>query len=82
MIDQFNNVRSTILGVKEVPLQDVSKYGIVAPSRKSEDLYKINGLIEKPSIEKAPSNQAIIGRYILSPQIFAILENGRQDAEG
>jgi len=66
---------SSIIGVQEVNRADVSKYGIVDPNEQLEDhLYSINTLVEKPSIEEAPSNLAIQGRYILQPEIFSILE--------
>ncbi|MBY0121335.1 UTP--glucose-1-phosphate uridylyltransferase GalU [Bacillus sp. S/N-304-OC-R1] len=75
MIDQYNKLRASIIGCKEVPLSDVGKYGIVGYSEQIGELYKIDSLIEKPSVERAPSSQAIIGRYILTPQIFPILED-------
>lgn len=74
MMDQFDKMGASIIGCKEVPLSDVGKYGIVGYSEQIGELYKIDSLIEKPSIERAPSSQAIIGRYILTPQIFSILE--------
>ncbi|WP_227394409.1 UTP--glucose-1-phosphate uridylyltransferase GalU [Jeotgalibacillus aurantiacus] len=66
---------SSIVGVQEVAKEDVSKYGIVAPDHLLEDrVYSIKTLVEKPSIEDAPSTLAIQGRYILQPEIFEILE--------
>src|SRR5690606_15085786 len=82
MIDQFDKVESSILGCKEVPTQDVDKYGIVNFSEKIGDLYEVNSLVEKPAIEDAPSNQAIVGRYILTPEIFTMLEAGKPDKKG
>ncbi|WP_404405261.1 UTP--glucose-1-phosphate uridylyltransferase GalU [Jeotgalibacillus malaysiensis] len=67
---------SSVIGVQEVPQADVSKYGIVSPGEQiNPQLYTIDSLVEKPSIEEAPSTLAIQGRYILQPEIFNILEN-------
>jgi UTP--glucose-1-phosphate uridylyltransferase len=65
MIHKYNEVQSSIIGCKEVPLQDVSKYGIVNYSYHYQDMYKVQSLVEKPTVETAPSTQAIVGRYIL-----------------
>ncbi|HCP14704.1 MAG TPA: UTP--glucose-1-phosphate uridylyltransferase [Peptococcaceae bacterium] len=75
MIDVYNEYRTTILGVQEVSDEDVSKYGIVDIKQIEERVYKVKGLVEKPSPKDAPSNMAILGRYIISPEIFGILEN-------
>lgn len=82
MIDQYNLVQSTILGCNEVPRTEVNKYGIVDYSEKNGDLYKVKSLVEKPEIEDAPSTQAIVGRYILTPTIFELLEQGVPDKKG
>lgn len=75
MIDVYNEYRTTILGVQEVSDEDVSKYGIVDIKQIEERVYKVKGLVEKPSPKDAPSNMAILGRYIISPEIFGILED-------
>lgn len=75
LIDCYNEYKTTILGVQEVPHNEVSKYGIVKGMHIEERVYKVKDLIEKPRIEEAPSNIAILGRYIITPQIFDILEN-------
>lgn len=75
MLDAYENFPSTILGVQEVAPQDVDKYGIVEGKKIESRMYKVNGLVEKPSLEEAPSNVAVLGRYIISPTIFDILEN-------
>ncbi|WNS75110.1 UTP--glucose-1-phosphate uridylyltransferase GalU [Bacillus sp. DTU_2020_1000418_1_SI_GHA_SEK_038] len=82
MINQYNEVHSSILGCNEVPRSEVNKYGIVNYSEKSGDLYKVESLVEKPAIEEAPSTQAIVGRYILSPAIFELLEEVAPDKKG
>lgn len=75
MIEQFERYNCTIIGVQEVPEEDVHKYGIVSGTFIEDRLYKVNDLIEKPRREEAPSNIAILGRYIITPRIFEILEN-------
>lgn len=82
MIDKFNQVETSILGCHEVPISEVVKYGIVHYDERKDDLFKIKHLVEKPSIETAPSTQAIVGRYILTPAIFSMLENVAPDSKG
>ncbi|MBE3553889.1 MAG: UTP--glucose-1-phosphate uridylyltransferase GalU [Thermicanus sp.] len=74
MIEQYERYRSSIIGVKKVPEEEVSRYGIVDGKEIFERLYSINNLVEKPKQEEAPSNIAIMGRYILTPKIFEILD--------
>ncbi|OPJ57502.1 UTP--glucose-1-phosphate uridylyltransferase GalU [Clostridium oryzae] len=74
LIDCYNEFKTTILGVQEVPKNDVNKYGIVKGMYIEDNVYKVKDLVEKPSIEEAPSNVAILGRYIITPQIFDILD--------
>ena len=64
-----------ILGAQFVPNDKVSSYGIVSGEPLADNLYRVNGLVEKPNVDKAPSNLAVLGRYILTPDIFDILEN-------
>lgn len=74
MIDVFDKYNTSIIGVQHVPEDDVSKYGIVDCIPMGERLYKINDMVEKPDKDKAPSNIAILGRYIIMPEIFNYLE--------
>ncbi|WP_044749193.1 UTP--glucose-1-phosphate uridylyltransferase GalU [Bacillus alveayuensis] len=76
LIDTFEEKQSSIIGVQEVAKEDVSKYGIIEIDKEgSEDgLFKVKDLVEKPSPEKAPSQIAIMGRYVLTPDILEILE--------
>ncbi len=76
LMDQFaQHPAASILGVQEVPRKNVNKYGIIDPSDQlSNNLFRLKSLVEKPDIEDAPSNYAIMGRYILHPEIFHILE--------
>ena len=85
MIEVYQRVQGPVLAVERVPAEDVSSYGIVAFDA-SESLgrgvYRITDLVEKPRREDAPSNLAIIGRYILTPDIFAALEATASDRRG
>jgi UTP--glucose-1-phosphate uridylyltransferase len=74
LIECYDEYKTTILGVQEVPPQEVSKYGIVKGMHIEDRVYKVKDLVEKPKVEEAPSNIAILGRYIITPQIFDVLE--------
>ncbi|MEJ8305020.1 UTP--glucose-1-phosphate uridylyltransferase GalU [Saccharibacillus sacchari] len=84
MLDVFDKHQASVVGVQEVPWEDVFRYGIVdSESIEGEErTFKANGLVEKPKQEDAPSNLAIMGRYILTPEIFDILENQPTGAGG
>jgi len=73
MIDVYDEYQTSVLGVQTVKNEDVCKYGIVDGVCISERVYTVNDLVEKPSVEEAPSNVAILGRYIINPGIFDIL---------
>jgi len=75
LIDVYNEYKTTVLGVQPVSEEDVSKYGIVSCKLVDERVYKVKDVVEKPDRESAPSNIAILGRYIITPQIFEHLEN-------
>lgn len=82
LIDCYSEYNTTILGVQTVPEENVSKYGIVDGIHIEDRVYKVKDLIEKPSLEEAPSNIAILGRYIITPEIFNILENTKPGKNG
>jgi len=82
LIDVYNEYKTTILGVQQVPMSEVNKYGIVKGMHIEDGVYKVKDLVEKPSREQAPSNVAILGRYIITPQIFEILEHTRPGKGG
>lgn len=82
LIDQYDKYQKTILGVQEVSLDDVNKYGIVSGNKIKDDLHKVKTLIEKPNKKDAPSNIAILGRYIITPDIFDILETTKPGSGG
>lgn len=74
MIDLFDQTSTSVIATQEVPWEDVNKYGIVSPSLHQGSFSYIDDLVEKPDREHAPSNMAVIGRYIITPEIFGILE--------
>jgi UTP--glucose-1-phosphate uridylyltransferase len=82
MIDCFNEFKTTILGVQEVQPSEVNKYGIIQGKHIEDRVFKVKDLVEKPKVEEAPSNIAILGRYIITPQIFEILENTKPGKGG
>ncbi|UBK35300.1 UTP--glucose-1-phosphate uridylyltransferase GalU [Clostridium perfringens] len=82
LIDCYNEYKTSVLGVQTVPQSHVSKYGIVDGKYIEGKVYKVKGLVEKPSVEEAPSNVAILGRYIVTPRIFDILENTKPGKGG
>ena len=75
LIDCYSEYNTTILGVQTVEKENVSKYGIIDGIHIEDKVYKVKDLVEKPSMEEAPSNVAILGRYIITPEIFNILGN-------
>ncbi|MFQ9011883.1 MAG: UTP--glucose-1-phosphate uridylyltransferase GalU [Veillonella atypica] len=75
LMDCYEQHPGIILGAQFVPNEKVSSYGIVSGEPLADNLYRVHGLVEKPSVDKAPSNLAVLGRYILTPNIFDILEN-------
>ena len=82
LMDCYDEYKTTILGVQEVAPENVNKYGIVNGIHIEDKVYKVKDLVEKPSIEEAPSNIAILGRYIITPKIFKILENTKPGKGG
>jgi UTP--glucose-1-phosphate uridylyltransferase len=82
MINLYKEFDSPILALQKVPMAEVSKYGIISGAREKDNVFKINNLIEKPSPANAPSDMAIIGRYILTSDIFEVLEGIRPGKGG
>ncbi|OPH53032.1 UTP--glucose-1-phosphate uridylyltransferase [Paenibacillus ferrarius] len=78
MMNIYEQTETSVIAVQEVPWADVSKYGIISPAAAREQYQLIEDLVEKPDRDQAPSNLAVIGRYIIMPEIFSILE--RQEA--
>ena len=82
LIDQHVAHRGSVIAVQTVPREDVIRYGIVDPVQTEGRLVEIGNLIEKPSVDEAPSNLAVLGRYVLTPKIFDILETTPRGAGG
>lgn len=75
MVRLYDKYQCSIVAIEEVPADETYKYGVIAGEREADDLYRVTNMVEKPEPENAPSNLAIIGRYILTPDIFDILRN-------
>lgn len=75
MVKLYKQFRCSIVAIEEVPMEEVHKYGVISGEMIRDDIFQINNMVEKPPQDKAPSNLAIIGRYILTPDIFDILRN-------
>jgi len=84
MIEVYNQYQCSVIAIEEVPMNQTHKYGIIAGNLidNSDDTYRVTDMVEKPEEESAPSNMAIIGRYILTPDIFNILKNIESDKNG
>ena len=85
MIDVFERAGGPVIAVERVPMEKVSSYGVIAGTPAPEfgkDVYRITDLVEKPPRDQAPSDLAIVGRYILTPDIFASLHATKQDKSG
>ena len=84
MIEIYNQYKCSIVAIEEVPINQTSKYGIIAGNLldNSKNTYQVIDMVEKPDEKNAPSNMAIIGRYILTPDIFNILKNIKPDKNG
>jgi UTP--glucose-1-phosphate uridylyltransferase len=82
LIDVYNEKQSPVIALEPVPLEDVHKYGIIRGKRIGDTLYELQEMVEKPLREDAPSNLAIIGRYVLTPEIFGILEKTKPGIGG
>ena len=74
LLDVYEKYRGSVLALEQVPLENISSYGCVEATEMSDRIYQVTNLVEKPKKEDAPSDLAIIGRYVLTPEIFPILE--------
>ncbi|MCC6926572.1 UTP--glucose-1-phosphate uridylyltransferase GalU [Novosphingobium sp.] len=82
MVEAYNEVGGNLISVLEVPEEEVSSYGVIAPGASQGALTEVKGLVEKPRREDAPSNLIISGRYILQPEVMRVLENQGKGAGG
>ena len=82
MIRLYDELKSPILALEQVPAADIHRYGVIDGVREGDGVYRIEDLVEKPPAESAPSDMAIIGRYILTPDIFGVLQKSRPGKGG
>ena len=82
MIRVYEKYRCSVVAVEEIPLQDSKKYGVIAGKELEDDIIRVDNMVEKPDPKDAPSNLAIIGRYILTPDIFDILKKTKPGKGG
>jgi UTP--glucose-1-phosphate uridylyltransferase len=82
MVEAYNEVGGNLISVLEVPREEVSSYGVIAPGTQDGALTEVTGLVEKPPVEEAPSNLIISGRYILQPEVMRTLETQGKGAGG
>lgn len=82
LLDVYRKYRGTVLALEQVPMENISSYGCVKANQLSEQVFEVLDMVEKPKREEAPSNLAIIGRYVLTPDIFPILEKQKPGKGG
>ncbi|WP_163253529.1 UTP--glucose-1-phosphate uridylyltransferase GalU [Bacillus tropicus] len=82
LMDQYEATQSSVIGVQTVPETETHRYGIIDPLVKNGRSYQVSKFVEKPDKGTAPSNLAIMGRYVLTPEIFTFLENQQTGAGG
>ncbi|MEO6093662.1 MAG: UTP--glucose-1-phosphate uridylyltransferase GalU [Novosphingobium sp.] len=80
MVEAYGEVGGNLISVLEVPHEEVSSYGVIAPGRRDGALTEVVGLVEKPKVEDAPSNLIVSGRYILQPDVMQVLDNQEKGA--
>ena len=81
LVNQYNKFKKSIIGIKEVEESKLKHYGVISGGKKGKELFKIDDIVEKPS-ENAPSNYAVIGRYVFSPLILSILDDKQPLLDG
>ncbi|MBL4794353.1 MAG: UTP--glucose-1-phosphate uridylyltransferase GalU [Pseudomonadales bacterium] len=82
MVRLYKQFRCSIVAIEEVPIEEIHRYGVIEGEQIKDDLFQVKRMVEKPKAEDAPSNLAIIGRYILTPDIFDILRKTPAGANG
>jgi UTP--glucose-1-phosphate uridylyltransferase len=82
MVDAYNEVGGNLISVLEVPMEEVSSYGVIDPGAQKGALTEVTGLVEKPPVAEAPSNKIVSGRYILQPEVMRVLESQEKGAGG
>ncbi|MCB0198019.1 MAG: UTP--glucose-1-phosphate uridylyltransferase GalU [Anaerolineae bacterium] len=82
MVKIVEDIQNSIVAIERVSINDVKKYGIIASEPMGKQLHRLQGIVEKPAQEDAPSNLAVVGRYVLMPEIFSLLESTLAGANG
>lgn len=82
MTELYKQFRCSIVAIEEVPMENISSYGVISGDQIRDDIYRVTDMVEKPEQDKAPSNLAVIGRYILTPDIFDILRETKPGKNG
>lgn len=82
MVDLYEKYKCCIVATMEVPMEEVHKYGVIEGNMIEDDIYMVSNMVEKPDNDKAPTNLAVIGRYILTPDIFKVIENTKPGKNG
>ncbi len=82
MVELYKQFRCSIVAIEEVPMEHISSYGVISGEKVRDDIYRVTDMVEKPQPDKAPSNLAVIGRYILTPDIFDILRDTKPGKNG
>lgn len=82
MMEAYNSVGGNLVSVLEVPREEVSSYGVIAPGDSWDNLTEVRGLVEKPKVDEAPSNKIVSGRYILQPEVMDLLASQEKGAGG
>jgi len=82
MVALYKQFRCSIVAIEEVPMEHISSYGVISGEKVRDDIYRVIDMVEKPEADKAPSNLAVIGRYILTPDIFDILRDTKPGKNG
>lgn len=82
LIDVYEKYKDPVICLQKVPRSQVSQYGVIEGIKVGERVYEIRGFVEKPSVEKAPSNLAVVGKYIITPEVFTAIEQGGISNDG
>jgi UTP--glucose-1-phosphate uridylyltransferase len=82
MVSLYEKYKCCIVATMEVPMEEVHKYGVIEGNKIEDDIYMVSNMVEKPDNDKAPTNLAVIGRYILTPEIFKVIENTKPGKNG
>ncbi len=82
MVKLYEKYKCCIVATMEVPIEEVHKYGVIEGNMIEDDIYMVSNMVEKPDNDKAPTNLAVIGRYILTPDIFKVIEKTKPGKNG